>query len=154
MEEAETCRGPMRARRAAAILPNEENEMVNDNLTMTIDASQDLLLSGIRELSCGNEGAALAAFACALSVDSTLGALCSARLHMLRREHAEALALLQELIDQEPDIAEAHFLLGQVYRACCLPFEAVACFRRVLALEPDDPRAAAALSLLLEVQEP
>ncbi len=128
--------------------------MEDHNSTMTIDAPQELLLSGIRELSRGNEGPALEAFASALSLESVLGALCSARLRILRREHAAAQALLEKLIDREPDLAEAHFLLGQVHRSCCRLFEAVACFRRALALEPGDRHCAAALSNLLDVQEP
>ena len=122
--------------------------------TMTIEGPQDLLLSGIREFSRGNEGAALEAFACALSVDSVPGALCSARLRILHREHAAAQALLEKLIDREPELAEAYFLLGQVHQACCRLFEAIACFQRALALQPADRRAAAALSNLLDVQEP
>ena len=128
--------------------------MEDHNSTMTIDAPQELLLSGIREFSRGNEGAALEAFASALSLDSVLGALCSARLHMLRREHAAAQALLEKLIDREPDVAEAHFLLGQVHQARCRLFEAIVCFRRALALQPADRRCAAALANLLDVQEP
>ncbi len=122
--------------------------------TVTIEAPQELLLSGIREFSRGNEGAALEAFACALSGDSVLGALCSARLRILHREHGAARALLEKLIDREPELAEAYFLLGQVHQACFRLFDAIACFRRALALEPADRRAAAALSNLLDVQEP
>jgi len=121
------------------------------------------LLSGIRELSRGNDGEALEAFTRALTLDPTLGALtsdpalgalCSARLHILRRDYPSAQALLERLVARDPGLAEAHFLLGQVFHARCRLFEAIASYRRALQLRPDDPRAASALSDLLDVQEP
>ena len=121
------------------------------------------LLSGIRELSRGNDGEALEAFTRALAADPTpgaqsshsiLGDLCSARLYILRRDYPSAQALLERLVSRDPGLAEAFFLLGQVFQARCRLFEAIASYRRALELRPDDRRAASALSDLLDVQEP
>ncbi len=128
--------------------------MVTTDRIVMIDAPQNLMLSGIRELSRGNDGEALEAFTEALKGRSPLGDLCSARLHILRRQYAAAQALLENLIGREPDLAEAHFLLGQVHLASCRLFEAIASYRMAVALDPDDQRAASALSDLLDVQEP
>lgn len=130
---------------------------MKDNTTVsTIDVPRALLVSGLRELTQGNEGGALEALARALpeSADASLGALCSARLLILRGELQGAQRLLEEMVAEEPGLAEAHFMLGQVHRSCYRTFDALACFRTALALRPGDRRAAAALAELLDVQEP
>ncbi len=119
-----------------------------------MNTTNEQVLYGIRELSRGNDGEALEAFTRALEGSSSLGELCSARLHILRREYAAAQVVLERLIGQEPKLAEAHFLIGQVHQANCRLFESIASFRTALALDPDDRRAASALSDLLDVQEP
>ena len=118
--------------------------------------NQDLLLSGVRELSHGNEQAALESFTRALAdmEDAALGALCSARLHLLQREAAEAIRVLETLTAREPLMAEAHFLLGKAYQERCRLFDAIRSYRTVLSLDPSDQRAAQALDELLDVQEP
>jgi Flp pilus assembly protein TadD len=124
--------------------------------TSTIDVPRELLLSGLRELSRGNEGDALEAFTRALSgsADASLGALCSARLLILHGELSAAQKLLEEAVAKEPGLAEAHVMLGQVHKTAYRTFDAARCFRAALALRPDDRRAAAALAELLDVQEP
>ncbi len=118
------------------------------------EAMEDMLLDGIRELSRGNEQAALETFARALDEDGTVGALCSARLRILRREPDRAARTLAALIEREPGLAEAHYLLGTAHRGRCCTFEAIRCFREALRLDPGHARAASELHDLLDVQDP
>ena len=128
--------------------------MKNDAATLTMELPADRLVEGILQLSAGREDAALESFASVLPGESTPWALCSARLHLLRGELAAARVRLEQVIAREPGLAEAYFMLGQVHRAAFRPFEAAACFRAALRLEPGHRRAASALAELLEVQEP
>jgi Flp pilus assembly protein TadD len=122
--------------------------------TVTMEPAGDLLLDGIRELSRGDERAALETFMGVLDGDATLGALCSARLHILRREPEQAARTLAELIAREPGLAEAHYMLATVHRDGYRTFDAIRCFREALRLDPTHSRAAEGLSDLLDVQEP
>jgi tetratricopeptide (TPR) repeat protein len=128
------------------------NTIKSIQTTEMVEPMGTALLTGIRELSRGNDLAALETFAGAL--DGSLGALCTARLQMLRREHDEARQTLEGLIEREPEIAEAHYLLGIVHRAGYRTFDAIRCFRQALRLDPWNSRAASELSDLLDVQEP
>jgi hypothetical protein len=132
----------------------KENDMENANGTLTLDAPRGMVLDGIRALCAGRQEAALESFASALPGESELWALCSARLHLLRGEMHAARVRLEEVVARAPSMAEAHFMLGQVHRAACRTFEAMASFREALRREPSHRRAAAALAELLEVQEP
>jgi cytochrome c-type biogenesis protein CcmH/NrfG len=134
----------------------KENAMENIDTTIVMESDQNLLLSGVRELSRGNEGAALETFTRALAGmgDSTLEALCSARLLLLRREMPQATRVLESLRSREPSCAEASFLLGEAYRETGRLFDAVQSFRMAVALDASDRRAAQALTEILDVQEP
>jgi predicted Zn-dependent protease len=134
----------------------KENAMENLETTITLETDRDLLLSGIRELSRGNESAALETFTRALAGmgDTSLEALCSARLLLLRREPAAAACVLDALIAAEPSLAEARFLMGKACQDSGRMFDAVRSYREALALDASDRRAAQALAELLDVQEP
>ena len=121
---------------------------------MAMEPASDLLLDGIRELSRGSERGALETFMRVLDESASLGALCSARLHILRREPQLAAQVLAELLEREPGLAEAHYLLGTAYRASYRTFDAIRCFREALRLDPAHSRAASELSDLLDVQDP
>lgn len=124
-------------------------------MTMEIADGKTILLAGIRELSRGNEREALEAFARALEgTEDVTAALCAARRLILERAFGEAAVLLQELVRREPDLAEAHYLLGRAHQRMFQNPEAIRSFRQALALDPGDPRADASLRLLLDVQEP
>jgi tetratricopeptide (TPR) repeat protein len=123
--------------------------------TITLEGpARQLLLDGIRELSRGNELAALETFSRALDGDASIGALCTARLRLLRREHAKAQEGLEALIEREPGLAEAHFLIGTAHRGQFRTPEAIRSFREALRLDPGHARAALELADLLDVQEP
>jgi predicted Zn-dependent protease len=120
------------------------------------DRQNDLLLTGLIELSRGSEAAALETFSRLLSDsgESMVAALCSARLLMRRGDPAAAVEILRTLISREPASAEAHYLLGQAYARDYRLTEAIGCYRAALSLSPSDPQARAALDELIDVQEP
>lgn len=111
-------------------------------------------MTGIRELSRGNEQAALRSFARALADDPCLAALCTARLHLLSREPEQALRTLRSLAEREPGVAEASYLMGVAHRQAFRTFEALRSFREALRLDPSHARAAEALAELTNVDEP
>ncbi len=123
-------------------------------LETTAEPAADLIRAGVWELSRGNEREAMETFTRALSDDPLLGALCSARLHVLARRPAEAQRVLTALIERAPDLAEAHYLLGTVHRSCFRTFEAMRCYREALRIDPEHERAAFELDVLYNVQEP
>ncbi len=86
--------------------------------------------------------------------DPLLGALCSARLHIMARRPAEAERVLRALIERAPDLAEAHYLLGTVHRAAFRNFDAMRCCREALRIDPEHERAGFELDVLFNVQEP
>lgn len=75
------------------------------------------------------------------SKESRLANLFLAQLLMKRNRHAEALTLLQELLELTPDFAEVHYLVGQSYAGMFRNMEAIQSFRKTLELNPDDSRA-------------
>ncbi len=76
-----------------------------------------------------------------------------AQLKAKQNRHAEALALLEELLDATPGLAEAHYLKGMALMGMHRNTEAVASFRATLALNPQDGRARVGLETLTEVPE-
>ena len=75
------------------------------------------------------------------SKESRLANFFLAQLLMKRNQHAEALALLTDLLSLTPDFAEVHFLIGQAYAGMYKNIEAIQSFRKTLELNPDDRRA-------------
>jgi predicted Zn-dependent protease len=134
----------------------KEKLMNHLETTIVMEPDRGLLLSGIRELSRGNEKEALETFTRALAGmgDASLEALCSARLLLIRRQPMEAVRVLQTLVAQKPALSEAHFLLARAYQDSGRMFDAVRSYRKSLALDPSDRRAALAIGELLDVQEP
>jgi tetratricopeptide (TPR) repeat protein len=101
----------------------------------------------------GNDDAAREAFTLLHeeSNESKLANFFLAQLLMRRNENAEALRLLQELLDVSPDFAEVHFLMGQVYSHMHRNVEAIQCFRKTLELNPEDKRARLEYERLVDV---
>jgi tetratricopeptide (TPR) repeat protein len=129
--------------------------MTNREIVMDREPAGVLVLEGMRELSRGNEQAALAAFGEALAGTGDPHAeLCNARLLVLRRRYDEAQGVLEELVRCGPGLAEAQVLLGIVYRETYRFFDAVRSFRAALRLDPRNEAAGDALRELLDVQEP
>lgn len=85
------------------------------------------------------------------SNESKLANFFLAQLLMRRNENAEALRLLQELLEVSPSFAEVHFLLGQVYSRMHKVVEAIQCYRRTLELNPEDKRAQMEYEQLVDV---
>ena len=64
----------------------------------------------------------------------------------------KALALIQEGLGTHPDFASAHLVLGWVYRPRQQPDDAMRSFERVLALDPENTVARAAIAELIDDQ--
>jgi tetratricopeptide (TPR) repeat protein len=77
-----------------------------------------------------------------------------AQLKLKQNKHAEALALLEELLKATPGLAEGHFLKGMVFMGMHKNMEAIGSFRKTLELNPNDKRARGNLEMLTEVPEP
>jgi predicted Zn-dependent protease len=135
---------------------SREDDMENGQTIIRNTRENDLLLTGLIELSRGNDTAALESFCGVLSRsgESTVAALCSAQLLMKRGDPAAAAEILQRLIARAPARAEAHYLLGQAFAQAYRIADAIRCFRAALALSPADLQARAALDELINVQEP
>jgi tetratricopeptide (TPR) repeat protein len=77
-----------------------------------------------------------------------------AQLKLKQGKYAEALALLDELLQATPGLAEARYLEGMVFMALHRNIEAIGSFRKTLELNPQDKRARGNLEMLTEVPEP
>jgi membrane associated rhomboid family serine protease len=64
---------------------------------------------------------------------------------LLQRRTEEAISMLQEVIQEQPDAAEPRYLLGEAYLAERQPDRAIAAFQEALRLKPDYAEAEAAL---------
>ncbi|HEY4960687.1 MAG TPA: tetratricopeptide repeat protein, partial [Terriglobales bacterium] len=71
--------------------------------------------------------------------------LANARRAMLQHRTDDAIAQLQEIIQQQPKEAEPRYLLGEAYLYQHKPDDAIAAFREALRLKPDYAEAEAAL---------
>jgi cytochrome c-type biogenesis protein CcmH/NrfG len=65
----------------------------------------------------------------------------------------QAETTLREVLREKPDLAEAHVVLGQVYRATNLRSRALASYRKALELEPKNEEAHAEIAALGEPDE-
>jgi tetratricopeptide (TPR) repeat protein len=77
-----------------------------------------------------------------------------AQLKLKQNKHAEALALLDELLHATPGLAEGHYLKGLAFMGLHKNMDAIGCFRKTLELNPNDKRARGNLEMLTEVPEP
>ena len=73
-----------------------------------------------------------------------------AQLKIKKNEFAHAASLLQELLEQTPDLSEGHYMLGQAYYGLHQNGNAIKSFRRVLEINPDDQRARSKLTLMTD----
>jgi tetratricopeptide (TPR) repeat protein len=60
----------------------------------------------------------------------------------------QAESTLREVLREKPDLAEAHVVLGHVYRATNLRSRALACYRKALELDPRNEEAHAEIAAL------
>jgi curved DNA-binding protein CbpA len=65
----------------------------------------------------------------------------------------QAESTLREVLRQKPDLAEAHVVLGQVYRATNLRSRALASYRKALELDPRNEEAHAEIAALGNPEE-
>jgi tetratricopeptide (TPR) repeat protein len=75
-------------------------------------------------------------------------ALRRAELEAALGDDALAMSLLERATDRDPDLAATHAMLAALYRKHGRTGDAVARYRRVLALDPRHPEAVKALSEL------
>lgn len=64
----------------------------------------------------------------------------------------EAVTLLEQLIAETPNLSEAWYMLGQSYYGMHKNTEAIKAFRKVLEINPEDPRARTKLTLMTDVE--
>ncbi len=111
---------------------------------------------GLIRFFLGEDQAAAEAFADfhTASPESMIANFYLAQLKIKRKEFDEALKLLKELVDQTPDFAEVHYMLGTVQYGLHNNTEAIKCFQRALEINPADERSKTKLTLLTDVQWP
>ena len=73
-----------------------------------------------------------------------------AQLRIKKRAFEPAAELLQEFLEDSPDFAEAHHLLGVAYMGLHKNMKALRSFSRALELDPDDKRSARAVDRLTD----
>ncbi len=88
------------------------------------------------------------------SKESLIANFYLAQLKIKQKEFSEALPLLQELVDQNSEFAEVHYMLGVVQYGLHNNTEAISSFRRALEINPADERSKTKLTLLTDVQWP
>ncbi|MDA3950245.1 MAG: DUF3808 domain-containing protein [Spirochaeta sp.] len=88
------------------------------------------------------------------SPESMIANFYLAQLKIKRKEFSEALELLNDLVQQTPQFAEVHYMLGTVHYGLHNNTEAIKCFQRALDINPADERSKTKLTLLTDVQWP
>jgi tetratricopeptide (TPR) repeat protein len=88
------------------------------------------------------------------SPESRIANFYLAHLKIKHKDFREALQLLEELVDETPNFAEVHYMLGTVHYGLHNNTEAIKCFQRALDLNPEDERSKSKLTLLTDVQWP
>jgi len=88
------------------------------------------------------------------SPESMIANFYLAQLRIKRKEFDQALNLLEELVQQTPNFAEVHYMLGTVQYGLHNNTEAIKCFQRALEINPADERSKTKLTLLTDVQWP
>lgn len=111
---------------------------------------------GLINLFLGQDDAAAEGFARFrdMSAESLIANYYLAQLKIKRKEYKDALELLQELVNQTPEFAEVHYMLGVTHYGMHNNTEAIQCFRKALQINPDDQRSKTKLTLLTDVQWP
>jgi tetratricopeptide (TPR) repeat protein len=88
------------------------------------------------------------------SPESRIANFYLAQLKIKHKDFEEALSLLSELVEETPNFAEVHYMLGTVHYGLHNNTEAIKCFQRALDLNPEDERSKTKLTLLTDVQWP
>lgn len=88
------------------------------------------------------------------SPESMIANFYLAQLRIKRKQFDDALKLLNDLVEQTPDFAEVHYMLGTVHYGLHNNTEAIKCFQRALEINPADERSKTKLTLLTDVQWP
>ncbi|MCG8477917.1 MAG: DUF3808 domain-containing protein [Spirochaetales bacterium] len=111
---------------------------------------------GLINLFLGDDQAAATAFAGfhEASPNSRIANFYLAQLKIKHKNFKEALSLLTELVDETPNFAEVHYMLGTTHYGLHNNTEAIKCFQRALDLNPEDERSKTKLTLLTDVQWP
>ena len=111
---------------------------------------------GLINLFLGEDDAAAGAFDGfhVASPESRIANFYLAQLKIKHKAFDEALPLLEELVDETPNFAEVHYMLGTVHYGLHNNTEAIKCFQRALDLNPEDERSKTKLTLLTDVQWP
>jgi tetratricopeptide (TPR) repeat protein len=111
---------------------------------------------GLIEFFLGEDDAAAEAFDSfhKSSPESMIANFYLAQLKIKRKQFDDALSLLNELVEQTPDFAEVHYMLGTVHYGLHNNTKAITCFQRALEINPADERSKTKLTLLTDVQWP
>jgi tetratricopeptide (TPR) repeat protein len=88
------------------------------------------------------------------SRESRIAGFYLAQIKIRHQKYPEALALLDELLEATPNLAEVHYQKGVALMGMHKNMEAIASFRKTLQLNPGDQRTRSTLELLTEVPEP
>ncbi len=75
-----------------------------------------------------------------------------AEIKIKKNHFNEAIALLEELLEETPKLAEAWYMLGQSYYGLHRNTDAIKAFRKVLEINPEDSRAKTKLTLMTDVE--
>lgn len=86
-----------------------------------------------------------------ISSESLIANYFLAQLKIKEQKFAEGIEVLSELLAGSPEFSEAHYMLGHCYYGLHKNQEAIAAYRKALALSPDDQRIKTKLTLLTEM---
>lgn len=75
-----------------------------------------------------------------------------AQLKIKKNEFGSAVTLLEELLQETPNLSEGHYMLGQSYYGLHRNMDAIKAFRDVLKINPDDQRAKNKLTLMTDAE--
>ena len=111
---------------------------------------------GLIELFLGRDQAAGEAFESfhEKSPESRIANFYLAHMKIRQKQFDQALSLLQELVEETPDFAEVHYMLGIAHYGLHNNTQAVKCFQKALEINPEDERSRSKLALITEVQWP
>jgi tetratricopeptide (TPR) repeat protein len=75
-----------------------------------------------------------------------------AEIKIKKNRFNEAIALLEELLEETPNLSEAWYMLGQAFYGLHRNTDAIKAFRKVLEINPEDSRAKTKLTLMTDVE--
>lgn len=114
------------------------NARVDYNLALAYLMNED----AVRGLTCLNQ-------AVAADTNFADAILLQAKLNLRKGDPAEATAALAGLVQRQPQIEEAHFLLAKAWLMRNEPDQALAVYRRMQALFPKDPQIPLLVGIVL-----